>query len=409
MGGQGDRGAAGGRVLSPARCNSPPIVSGRHPHRLFFSSVLITTPPAPVNTSGFQPPRERLVEKGYHARDIGTALQNCARNCAPSAATTPHPALPHADAWHSASSPSTLPLLGQSPFPSPSPCPVPVPRPNPDHNDLVPHAPWHESRITSLGMRRRSSGSSQDGDLSPVEAPHVNSLLTPLALDSRASAPTSPSPSSLDRRRSSDKRSGPARSRRSSNVNWKPSELRDASIDSPSRIAHSTSSPALLPANGAPAKEMDKDQESRFIGRRPRLRSPWAITFTTLITSILGIAFLVAVLHSSVTRQLDPKGCRMSYMRPGYARLSDFDTEHTRFASKYSLYLYREQGVEHGTKVPPGIDGVLGRVANLSRRRSRAFPSSSSPATQGATSRSGPSPPRPQTTFTRCCSTTSRR
>ena len=248
------------------------------------------------------------------------------------------------------------------PIPVSVPVSVPVPRPNPDHHDLVPHAPWHESRITAPGMRRRSSGSSQDGDRSPVEAPHVNSLLTPLALDSRASAPTSqsPSPSSLDRRRSSDKRSGPARSRRSSNVNWKPSELRDASIDSPSRTAHSTSSPALLPANGAPAKEMEKDQESRFIGRRPRLRSPWAITLTTLITSILGIAFLAAVLHSSVTRQLDPKGCRMSYMRPGYARLHDFDTEHTRFASKYSLYLYREQGVEHGTKVArPGIGGVF--------------------------------------------------
>lgn len=42
----------------------------------------------------------------------------------------------------------------------------------------------------------------------------------------------------------------------------------------------------------------------------------------------------------------------MSYMRPSYARLNDFDTEHTRFASKYSLYLYREQGImDHDTKV----------------------------------------------------------
>lgn len=358
MGGQGTGGAAG-RVLSPApvhaRCNSPPIVSSRHPHRLFFPSVLITRRPRRST-----PRASSLPVSGSSRSDTTPGTSALPSRTAPEIVPPPprSSTAPHADAWHSASSPSTLPLLGQSPFPSPSPspCPVPVPRPNPDYHDLVPHAPWHESRITSLGMRRRSSGSSQDGDLSPVEAPHVNSLLTPLALDSRASAPTSPSPSSLDRRRSSDKRSGPARSRRSSNVNWKPSELRDASIDSPSRTAHSTSSPALLPANGAPAKEMDKDQESRFIGRRPRLRSPWAITFTTLVTSILGIAFLAAVLHSSVTRQLDPKGCRMSYMRPGYARLNDFDTEHTRFASKYSLYLYREQGVEHGTKVPLGID-----------------------------------------------------
>ncbi|SPQ20057.1 cb516840-41ca-456e-a224-aaf7ec81a98f [Thermothielavioides terrestris] len=41
----------------------------------------------------------------------------------------------------------------------------------------------------------------------------------------------------------------------------------------------------------------------------------------------------------------------MSYMRPSYAKLNEFDTEHTRLASKYSLYLYREQGVDHDTKV----------------------------------------------------------
>ena len=41
----------------------------------------------------------------------------------------------------------------------------------------------------------------------------------------------------------------------------------------------------------------------------------------------------------------------MSYMRPSYARLNDFDTEHTRFASKYSLYLYREQGIDDDAKV----------------------------------------------------------
>jgi len=29
-------------------------------------------------------------------------------------------------------------------------------------------------------------------------------------------------------------------------------------------------------------------------------------------------------------------------MRPSFAKLTDFDTEHTRFASKYSVYLYRE-------------------------------------------------------------------
>lgn len=214
----------------------------------------------------------------------------------------------------------------------------------------MPHIPWQKSRNTSPGMRRRSSGSSEDGDFSPVEAPHVNSLPNLPALELRPAAP-SQSPTKLDRRRSADKRSTPARSRRSSNVNWKPSDSRDGSIEKTASPAHSTSSPPLLPANGGQAKEMEKAPEFRLNGRRPRLRSPWGITLTTLVASILGIGCLFAVLHSSVTRQLDPKGCRMSYMRPSYARLDDFDTEHTRFASKYSLYLYREQGIDHGTKV----------------------------------------------------------
>lgn len=41
----------------------------------------------------------------------------------------------------------------------------------------------------------------------------------------------------------------------------------------------------------------------------------------------------------------------MSYMRPSYVHFTDFDTEHTRFATKYSLYLYREQGFDDENKV----------------------------------------------------------
>lgn len=41
----------------------------------------------------------------------------------------------------------------------------------------------------------------------------------------------------------------------------------------------------------------------------------------------------------------------MSYMRPAFAKLEDFDTEHTRFASKYSVYLYREVMVDEDTRV----------------------------------------------------------
>lgn len=42
-------------------------------------------------------------------------------------------------------------------------------------------------------------------------------------------------------------------------------------------------------------------------------------------------------------------------MRPAFAKFSDFDTEHTRFASKYSLYLYREGGIDEDTMVSESL------------------------------------------------------
>ena len=85
--------------------------------------------------------------------------------------------------------------------------------------------------------------------------------------------------------------------------------------------------------------------------RRSRVRSPWKGSLLALATTLFSVLFLFSIVRSLVTRQRDPKGCNMSYMSPMYAKLSDFDTEHTRFASKYSLYLYREEGVDEDTKV----------------------------------------------------------
>lgn len=120
----------------------------------------------------------------------------------------------------------------------------------------------------------------------------------------------------------------------------------------PERALPSSTLGLIMTANGKAAmNDVEKPAEMKLPGRRPQWRSPWAISFLALLASVVGIAFLLAVVHSSVTRQIDPKGCRMSYMRPSYAKLNEFDTEHTRLASKYSLYLYREQGIDHDTKV----------------------------------------------------------
>lgn len=88
--------------------------------------------------------------------------------------------------------------------------------------------------------------------------------------------------------------------------------------------------------------------------RRARLRSPWACSLLTLATTLLSFGLLCGIAQSFLHHQLDPKGCKNAWMRPAYARFADFDTEHSRFASKYSLYLYREGGVDEDIRVSEG-------------------------------------------------------
>ncbi|KAF1976516.1 PGAP1-domain-containing protein [Bimuria novae-zelandiae CBS 107.79] len=82
-----------------------------------------------------------------------------------------------------------------------------------------------------------------------------------------------------------------------------------------------------------------------------RWRNPWACSLHTAIATLLGVGALFLMAQSFLTRQLDPKGCEMSYMRPAYFKFDDFDTEHTRFANKYSLYIYREGGIDNDRRV----------------------------------------------------------
>ena len=75
-------------------------------------------------------------------------------------------------------------------------------------------------------------------------------------------------------------------------------------------------------------------------------KSPWACSLPTIATAILAITLLLSIIHAFVTRQLDPKGCDMCWSRPIYVKFNNFDTEHTRFASKYSLYMLKEGDVD---------------------------------------------------------------
>jgi GPI inositol-deacylase len=214
-------------------------------------------------------------------------------------------------------------------------------------------------------MRRQSSVSSaedvEDDPVPPAAAVDVNLASSPdwvggklkskfdeLAKLQKPSTPVGKNDitQELDRRKSIEKRHVTARSRRPSNTNWKPAEVRNGSLET-----DKTLQATIISVPPVEVTAVDKMPESRLHTRRSRFRNPWATSLLTLVTTTLAVLSIFLISHSFLTRQLDPKGCRMSYMRPAFAKLEDFDTEHTRFASKYSVYLYREQMVDEDTKV----------------------------------------------------------
>ncbi|KAI9890221.1 MAG: GPI inositol deacylase [Vezdaea aestivalis] len=171
-------------------------------------------------------------------------------------------------------------------------------------------------------MRRRPSSSAADDD-DPDD--------TNTTLPDPAPAPTQ---RSLDRLKSAKSSSA-----------WKSSSIPSDSNGSPDKELDGL---IPLPSHDVPPDPAMPDSR---LYRRARMRSPWSCSLLTLSATVVAACLLFATLHSLTSSQLDRKGCRMSYMRPAFAKFDDFDTEHTRFASKYSLYLYREQMVDEDTKV----------------------------------------------------------
>ncbi|VUG17932.1 DEBR0S2_19570g1_1 [Brettanomyces bruxellensis] len=74
------------------------------------------------------------------------------------------------------------------------------------------------------------------------------------------------------------------------------------------------------------------------------------------MTGILMLA-LIGMSFRQAPGGCDAGKCRGVYMSPAYARVDGFDGTHTRFASKYSLYLYREQGKDRLPDGPGGLGG----------------------------------------------------
>ncbi|KAL8817611.1 MAG: hypothetical protein Q9191_008115 [Dirinaria sp. TL-2023a] len=181
-------------------------------------------------------------------------------------------------------------------------------------------------------MRRRSSGSDEDFTHVPsAEAP------PPVQEDQRRSFTSakfdlSRHSDTLDRRKG-EKLPSPARTAPNG---WKPaSGPREG-------LSKDPLAPDVAPADSMPGLRG---------WRRRRARSPWSCSLLTLSATVMAVIALLSIIHSFVTRQLDPKGCEMYWSRGIFIKFDDFDREHTRFASKYSLHIYREVGIDEDQRV----------------------------------------------------------
>lgn len=126
-----------------------------------------------------------------------------------------------------------------------------------------------------------------------------------------------------------------------------PAQLTPSACTPPAKPSSSPKKSEGLPAGQTRDKMLDARARQNL-----RIRSPWSCSLLTLTTTLSAFSLMLYILHSFATRQLDSKGCDMYYTSSMFYRFADFDTEHTRFASKYSLHLYREIGYDEDYKVP---------------------------------------------------------
>ncbi|KAJ5495472.1 GPI inositol-deacylase [Penicillium diatomitis] len=113
-----------------------------------------------------------------------------------------------------------------------------------------------------------------------------------------------------------------------------------------------------MPPPGSPRLPMEASSPESRRARQSSLRSPWSLSILTALTTLCALAFLASIVSSFATRQQGEAGCGVPMMSPTFIRMLEFDTEHTRFASKYNLFLYREEGVDPYTQDNIGLNGV---------------------------------------------------
>lgn len=106
---------------------------------------------------------------------------------------------------------------------------------------------------------------------------------------------------------------------------------------------------------GSPRLPMEAPAPEGRRARQSRHRSPWSSSILTACTTFVAIAFLLSIVSSFTGRSTGGDGCGVPMMSPTFIRMVEFDTEHTRFASKYNLFLYREEGVDPYTQDNVGV------------------------------------------------------
>ena len=191
-------------------------------------------------------------------------------------------------------------------------------------------------------MRRRSSGSpledeAQGSSLPVVQAPPDHGDGADTCDTSRMSR--SQVANNYDRRRESESSAGPRNP--------------DSRINYSSKDITANGSSIMMPLHSR-RLAVESSPEAQKL-RWSRVRNPWSCSFSTLATTVLALLALISILHSYATRQVDTTGCVVPLMNPTFIKLLGFDNEHTRFASKYGLYLYREGGVDEYNEENIGV------------------------------------------------------
>lgn len=123
---------------------------------------------------------------------------------------------------------------------------------------------------------------------------------------------------------------------------WRPDESK---VSTGSKAA-ATAKPLLAPIDSEATKMTEPPS-----WRLSRARGPWSCSLLILVLTALAGILVFAITQAFLSRQLDPKGCDIPWTRPTYIEFKDFDTEHTRFATKYHLYMLRDGSYDEDPRV----------------------------------------------------------